>query len=155
MYLLPFEIFFPVNSVFSLLPLFFLFFLLWFDFLLFYGCVLLGFCESIVCFWLVVTLFFKYVNPFVYLLALDWKSYRLKYILKKKNLHFLNSPQHFMILMSSFTSSCLSFCCSLWSSSLSHKKNLFFSFLICIVAYLSDSLFDCNFLFDIASCFSI
>ena len=33
--------------------------------------LLLGFC-GLVCFRFVVTLFFKYINPFLYLLVLDW-----------------------------------------------------------------------------------
>ena len=46
--------------------------LLWFDdFLLFYTHVF-GFCDSIVCFWYVFTMFLKYVNLIIYLLALDW-----------------------------------------------------------------------------------
>ena len=34
--------------------------------------LLLGFCGLIVYFRFVVTLFFKYINPFLYLLVLDW-----------------------------------------------------------------------------------
>ena len=43
----------------------------WFPFILCLYSLLFGFCESIVCFWFVVILFFKYVNPSLYLLALN------------------------------------------------------------------------------------
>ena len=45
-------------------------FFLWFELFLYY--VPFGFCESVVCCWLVIILFFKYVNPLLYLLALSW-----------------------------------------------------------------------------------
>ena len=35
-------------------------------------CVCVCVCESILCFRFQVILFFKYINPFLYLLALDW-----------------------------------------------------------------------------------
>ena len=69
--------------VFSLILYFYIvpfFFFLWFDDLLLYythdfGLYYthdFGFCESIICFWFVVIMFLKHVNPIIYLLALDW-----------------------------------------------------------------------------------
>ena len=60
--------------------------------------------------------------------------------------HTHTPPLHIMILMSSFTSLCSSFCCSLWLSSLSQKF-----FLICVLVYLSDFLYNCDFLLSIDS----
>ena len=103
---------FKLILCFCFVPFFFsLFFLLWLDFLLYYVCVLffLVFMASLVCFWFVIILFFKYVNPLLYLLALDCYPYRLKHILKKKSTFSYSPPLYFMILMSPFTYSYLSF----------------------------------------------
>ena len=62
--------------------------------------------------------------------------------------HTHTPPLHIMILMSSFTSLCSPFCCSLWLSSLSQKI-----FLICVLVYLSDFLYNCDFLLSIDSYF--
>ena len=74
--------------------------------------LLFSFCECIVWFWFVLASF-KYVNPFLYLLALAWQWYRLKHILKKKkkkNLDFTTLlPYILWLLHPSFTSG-LSFC---------------------------------------------
>ena len=49
--------------------------------------LLFSFCKCIAGFWFVVALF-KYVNLFLYLLALAWWSYRLEHIIKKKKKRF-------------------------------------------------------------------
>ena len=69
-YLLHFKPCCPVDSVFLLCYFLFLVEL----FPLFCACVLffLAFCEYMFWFWFVVALFFKYVNTFLYLLALTW-----------------------------------------------------------------------------------
>ena len=51
---------------------FLLFLVGWFAFALYLSAFLFRFCECNVQFWFVVALFFKYVNPFLYLLALAW-----------------------------------------------------------------------------------
>jgi len=79
---------------------------LWFYFKLCLSSLLFGFSESVACILFVVTLIFNHVNPLLYLLALNRESKKLKHIQKKKkNSTFSSSlPQHFMILMSYFTS---------------------------------------------------
>ena len=61
---------FPVDSI--ILHCSFLFLVGWFPFILCLCPLLLHFCEYNVWFWFVVSPFFKYVNPFQYLLALFW-----------------------------------------------------------------------------------
>ena len=61
---------------------------------LFLSSFLFGFGESTPCFWFVVTLVLKYVNPEMYLPALHWKSYIFKYI--PKDLHFLIPLPHIL-----------------------------------------------------------
>ena len=57
----------------------------------------------------------------------------------KKYIHFLTLlPQILWFLMSSFTSSCSSFCYALWLSSFSQTFLYFFK--ICVLAYLGDLL---------------
>ena len=56
----------------------------WFPFILCLCHLLFSFCDCTDWLWFVVALFFKYVNPFLYLLALVWESYGLKHIMKKK-----------------------------------------------------------------------
>ena len=64
--------------------------------------------------WLAGAWCLECVNAFLYLLAVDGQPYRLKHIQKKMGSAFSYSPcLCFMILVSCFTSSCLSFCCSL------------------------------------------
>ena len=43
----------------------------WFPFILCSCPLLFGFCKCSVCFSFVIAMFFKYINPFLYLLALD------------------------------------------------------------------------------------
>ena len=71
----------------------------WFPFIL-CMCTFFNFCECNVWFWFVVALFFKYVNPFLYLFPLAWKSCRLKYIIKKKSRFSYFPSPHSMILSS-------------------------------------------------------
>lgn len=83
-----FNFVFQLTMYFLCYFLFFLFFLLWFDFFsIMLEYLSVWFCESIVCFWVVVALVFKYINLSLYLCTLDWYSYKLKHILK--GLHFL------------------------------------------------------------------
>ena len=88
MYLLPFKTLLPSRFCISSLFLFFPFpFVVWW--LSFVLC-LSSFCFLCInyVFLFVATLFFKYINPLMYLLAWDWYSYGLK----KKILCFLTSP---------------------------------------------------------------
>ena len=78
-----------LNLVFLLILCFFFApFLFWSDIFFLHLCPrIFSFCERIVWFWFVVSLFFKYVNSFLHLLALAWE---LKHTLKKrKSLDFL------------------------------------------------------------------
>ena len=92
---------FPVDYIFSIVSFcgFMISFYFRFVILLF-----LVFVNLLFVFWFVDALVIKYVNPFLYLITLDWQSYRLKHILIKKESRFsyFLSP-HFMILMLFFT----------------------------------------------------
>ena len=68
-----FNFVFPLIFISSLFLIFYFFFSSFDDFLLCYASALFFLAlESIVCFWFMVTLFFNYVNFFLYLLALNW-----------------------------------------------------------------------------------
>ena len=102
---------------------FFFFFLLGFDdFLLHYAYVLFFsvFVNLLYVFDLGYPMF--HANPLPISACLRLVVIRLKHILgEKKSTFSYAHPPHSMILMSSFISSCLSFSCLLWLSSLSQK----------------------------------
>ena len=128
---------FSSNSIFLLCSLFFL--VGWFPFILCL-CPLFRPCEWIVWFWFVVALFFKYINPFPYLLAFAWWSYRLKPYSKKKNksldfLTFLPTFYDFDLLFYIFMFTLLLFIVFIITFT---NRFFFFSFQICILAYLSE-----------------
>ena len=80
-----------------ILHFFFVFFLLLFDFVLYYTDFLFFlFLVNLLYVWIVIILFFKYANPFQSLIALDQLSYRLIHILWKQPLHFLSLLPHIL-----------------------------------------------------------
>ena len=97
-------------------------FLFSFSFCIMLCSLLFVFCESIVFFfYLWLSCFSSMLIPSYICLLLDWLSYRPKHVLEKISTFSYSPPTHFVILKSSFASSCSSFYCSLLLSSLSQN----------------------------------